>query len=107
MHKPNFKKIMLSPYVVASVITGVILLALTLRYNVNPVAACAVDGTINETFIGILFFTTMPAWIAGMVCGLGTILSLPFMFLFQIIIFIFLGLLLRLIHNAITRLIRR
>ncbi len=102
MRKPDFKKIVLDPYVIASVIIGVILLILTLIFRVNPVE-CSV---VNEAIVGtpfhlFLLWTTMPAWIAGIVIGFTTFISFPLMFLFQIIIFTFIGLLLRSIHRAI------
>ncbi len=104
MRKPNFKKIVLDPYVIVSVIIGVVLLTLTLIFRVNPVEASVVNEAIVGTpFHFFLLCTTMPAWIAGIVIGFTTIISYPLMFLFQIIIFTFLGLLLRLIHRAIIR----
>ncbi len=108
MRKPNFKKAVLSPYVIISVLAGVILLSLTLFFRVNPVEGSVVDEKILGTpFHFFLLCTTMPAWIAGVVVGFTTFMSFPLMFLFQIIIFTFLGLLLRLIHRTIARFLHR
>ena len=104
MQKAFFKNIVHEPYVIVSVITGVILLTLTLFFRVNPVEGSVVNESILGTFFHyILLFTTMPAWIAGIFIGFATCLSFPLMFLFQIIIFTFLGLLLRLVHRGIKR----
>ena len=108
MRKPNFKKIFRDPYVIASVITGVVLLTLTLIFRVNPVEVSVVNDAIAGTpFHFFLLCMTMPAWIAGIVIGLTTFISFPLMFLFQIIIFTFVGLLLRLIHKTIARFLHR
>ena len=108
MHRPNFKNTIRDPYVIGSVVTGVILLILTLHFRVNPVAGCAVDEAISGTFsfvAVILFVTTMPAYIPGLFISFATfnLLFYPLVFLFQIIIYTFLGLLLRLVHRVIKR----
>ena len=104
MQKPIFKNTVRDPYVIVSVITGVILLTLTLLFRVNPVEGSVVNEAISGTFfVYILLFTTMPAWIAGIFIGFATFMSVPLMFLFQVTIYTFLGLLLRLIHRGIKR----
>ena len=104
MYKANFKNIVCDPYVIVSVITGVILLILTLLFKVNPAEGSVVNEAVRGTiFHYFLLCTTMPAWIAGILIGFTTFLSFPLMFLFQIIIFTILGLLLRLAHRGIKR----
>lgn len=104
MQNAFLKKTVRDPYVIVSVITGAILLMFTLLFRVNPAECSVVNEAICGTFFHyILLFTTMPAWIAGVIVGLGTPLSYPLMFLFQAIIFTLLGLLLRLIHRGINR----
>jgi len=68
---------------------GIVLLTLTLIFRVNP----AEGGVVNEAIVGTLFhkillLTTMPAWIAGAICGGGNIFSVySLMYFFQIIIY--------------------
>ena len=77
---------------VVFMLAGSILLVLTLKFRVNPVEVTVVDDAIAGTnFHLFLLVTTMPAWIAGLVLGLGSFLSFPLMFVFQIIIFGLLG----------------
>lgn len=92
MPKPTFKKMIPARYVITSALVGVILLSLTLFFRVNPAEGSVVDENIIGTpFHYFLYFTTMPAWIAGIFIGRSTFLSFPLMFLIQIIIFSFLG----------------
>ena len=85
-------------------IIGVILLALTLVFNVNPVEVTVVNDAIaGSAFHWILFITTMPAWIAGIIVGMGTVLSLPLMFIFQIILYWFFGKVIRFLFKTILR----
>ena len=107
MRKMILKNRIKDPYVILSVLTGIILLILTLLFRVNPVEGSVVNESIRGTpFHMFLFFTTMPAYMAGLFAGAGTFLTFPLMFLFQIILFALLGSLFRLIHNAVVRIFR-
>ena len=104
MKKTNLKKVLYDPYIIASVIIGVILLTLTLIFRVNPVEGAVVSEAVRGTlFHNLLLYTTMPAWIAGMVVGFSTFLAYPLMFLFQIALFSISGLIFRLIIKGICR----
>ncbi|MHC4658001.1 MAG: hypothetical protein ACYS83_02335 [Planctomycetota bacterium] len=79
-------------------IAGSILLALTLRYGVNPFEFTVVDEDILGTPLHyVLFITTVPAWIAGVVIGCSLLgwegMFLPglFMFIVQVLLYGFLG----------------
>jgi len=90
------------------VIIGVILLSLTLVFRVNPVEGSVVnDAIVGTTFHWFLLITTMPAWIAGIIVGMTTFLSFPFMFVFQIIIFWSMAKIVRLSYKTIKRLLSK
>ena len=98
------KSLFADVFAVVLEIIGVVLLALTLVFNVNPVEVTVVNDAIaGSVFHWILFITTMPAWIAGIIVGMGTVLSLPLMFVFQIILYWFLGKVLRFLFKTILR----
>jgi hypothetical protein len=76
---------------------GVALLILTLEYRINPVEGSVVDPAIRGTSLHwILLVTTMPAWIAGVALTLNAsgdnfAVAVVSMFLFQVLLYHFLG----------------
>jgi hypothetical protein len=67
-----------APYVIAFVIIGAILMSFTLYFRINPVESSVVDSRIcGSVFHWILFITSMPAWILGLLLSwiLGLLLS--------------------------------
>jgi len=101
--------------VIASVLTGAILLALTLFFNVNPVEGSVVNDAIRGTPLHyVLLVTTMPAWIAGsmiffplehLIDGEWAVWAVlyPLMFIIQVAIYAGIALLLRWIVRTIFR----
>lgn len=79
--------------------TGIVLLALTLAFEVNPIEGSVVNETVKGTaFCSLLLITTLPALIAGMlllgILGETTFVSiifLPFMFIVQILLYWIVG----------------
>ena len=61
-------------------LTGVLLLQVVFYFNVNPVAACAVDSTLkaHPAFLMLLVTTTVPAMYAGLVAASWTALGSPY-----------------------------
>ena len=58
-------------------IIGLILMLLTLHFDINPVEGSVVPEYIQGTTVHIiLFIATMPAWITGLM--LSSVLPLPF-----------------------------
>ncbi|MHC4385976.1 MAG: hypothetical protein ACYTEU_10845 [Planctomycetota bacterium] len=109
MKKKTLQKIICDPYVIVSILIGIVLMSLTLYFRVNPAEGSVVDKAILGTlFHMVLLLTTMPAWIAGTTVAALTlwVLSYPMMFLFQVILYTGLGLVLRKIHNLIYRCVR-
>lgn len=80
-------------------ITGIILLALTLAFEVNPIEGSVIDDAIKGTaFCLFLLITTLPALIAGLLLlgmlGETTFVSViffPFMFIVQILLYWIVG----------------
>jgi hypothetical protein len=102
MDKRIFRKIVCDPYVIVSVCVGVVLMALTLYFRVNPAEGSVVDEAVRGTwFHYVLMVTTMPAYIAGLVLGPFLKVFIPIVFVVQIILYTVLGLLLRLIHRLV------
>ena len=100
------KSLFTDPFAVVLEIIGVILLVLTLVFGVNPFEGSVVNDAIRGTaFHWILFVTTMPAFFAGCVVGMWTVLSFPLMFVLQIILYWFLGKVLRFLFNAVKAVI--
>jgi hypothetical protein len=67
-----------APYVFAFVIIGAILMSFTLYFRINPVESSVVDPRIcGSVFHWILFITSMPAWILGLLLSwiFGLLLS--------------------------------
>ena len=94
----NFFK---DPFFWISALIGLVLMLLTLHFNINPVEGSVVSKAIQGTFFHVfLFLTTMPAWIAGlMVC---MVLPIPFWVmacLMQILLYGVLGKILRRVIN--------
>ena len=100
------KSLFADAFAVVLEIIGVILLVLTLVFGVNPFEGSVVNDAIRGTaFHWILFVTTMPAFIAGCIVGMGTVLAYPLVFVFQIILCWFLGKVLRFLFNAVKAVI--
>ena len=98
------KSLFTDAFAVVLEIIGVILLVLTLVFGVNPLEGSVVNDAIAGTaFHWILFVTTMPAFIAGCIVGMWTVLSFPLMFVFQIILCWFLGKVIRFLFKTILR----
>ncbi len=89
------------------VIVGAVLLILTIKFRVNPVEGSVVDPGIRGTALHwILLCATMPAWFAGVsLCGKASAGNYQFavtlMFLFQALIYYFLGKFTKLILSTI------
>ena len=104
MSKQTLRKIVCDPYVGVSVFVGVVLMALTLYYRVNPVEGSVVNEAVRGTwFHYVLMVTTMPAYITGLVLAPFLKVFVPAVFIVQIILYTCLGLLLRLIICTIHR----
>ena len=102
MAKRMLRKIVCDPYVLGSVFTGIVLMALTLYYRVNPVEGSVVNEAVRGTWLHyVLMITTMPAYIAGLVLASFLKVFVPAVFIVQIILYTGLGLLLRLIHRLV------
>ena len=104
MKKQMFLKLACDPCVIVSVLAGIVLMTLTLFFNVNPAEGSVVNDAVRETPLHyVLLATTMPAWIAGVFLGCAGILSYPLMFIMQIVLYAIIGLLLRWIGRRIFR----
>jgi hypothetical protein len=87
------------PDIISSVfvIVGIVLISLTVAFRVNPAEASVVNpAVLGTTLHYILLFTTMPAWIAGvLLSGMLYKSSYEFavglMFLCQVLLYHFLG----------------
>lgn len=96
-----------------SIIIGIILLTLTLVFDVNPVEASVVNKEIVGTFFhSFLLVMTMPAYLAGLMTGQffagrdashPIIIIFSFMFFWQIIFYGLLGKLIHFIYNFFVR----
>ena len=104
MKKQTLLKVACDSYVIVSVLTGIVLMALTLLFRVNPVEGSVVHNAVRGTmFHYVLLVTTMPAWIAGIFLSRAGISPYPVMFIFQIILYVIIGLVLRWIAHKISR----
>ena len=107
----SLKKFFKDKYFWIAAIIGVLLMLLTLHFNINPVDGSAVPQYIQDTGLHIfLFFTCMPAWILGYIIGYLVSLLFPKGFLFPITFpvmacitqFFFYGLLSKIIRRGIN-----
>lgn len=62
-------------------IIGIVMMLLTLHFNINPVEGSVVPQYIQDTGLHIfLFITCMPAWIIGYIVGCVVSFLLPVSF---------------------------
>ena len=86
-------------------IVGVVLMLLTLHFNINPVEGSVVPQYIQGTGLDIfLFITCMPAWILGYIIGYLVSFFLPVSFPVMACItqFFFYGVLCKIIRRGIN-----
>lgn len=104
MLKLKLQKIIYDPYVLVSAAIGLLLMALTVYFRVNPVEGSVVHESIRGTAVHyLLLMTTMPAYIAGMLVGNAAWISYVLMFTVQAVLYACLGLLLRFIIRILWR----
>ena len=89
----SLKNFFRDKYFWIAAIIGVVLMLLTLHFNINPVEGSVVPEYIQGTGFHIfLFITSMPAWIAGLI--VNSFLPVPFpvvVCIMQILIYGMLG----------------
>ncbi|GEM_PF-1962924 len=92
------------PVVWVTVCIGLLLMALTLYLDINPVEGSVVPREIAGTWIHILLFVLcMPAWIAGLF--LSMIVPLPFQVmacLSQILLYFLIGIVARRVFKFLS-----
>jgi hypothetical protein len=81
-------------------IIGLVLMLLTLHFNINPVEGSVVPQSIQGTgLVVFLFITSMPAWIVGII--ISSVLHVSFPVTACIIQILFYGILGKLIQRGI------
>ena len=79
---------------------GLVLMLFTLYFDINPVEGSVVPEYIQGTAIHIfLFFTCMPAWIAGLI--VSSVIPVPFPVMACVSQILFYGLLGKMIRRGI------
>ncbi len=99
------KKFFSDKYFWIAGIIGVVLMLLTLHFNINPVEGSVVPQYIQDTGMHIfLFVTCMPAWILGLIIGhlVSFILPVSFPAMACITQFFFYGVLGKIIRRGIN-----
>ena len=110
MKKQMLLKLTCDPYVVVSVLVGIVLMILSLRFGVpSPCHAVVDERILNMPFIyGLLAVATLPSFFAGAMLAQWTNYdwAVPLIYFVQVVLYAVLGIILRQIHNLIRRILR-
>ena len=79
---------------------GLVLMLLTLQFNINPLEGSVVPEGIRGTFVHVLLFiSSMPAWVIGLI--ISNVIPVPFPVTASVIQFLLYGILGKMIHHGI------